>query len=759
LQYLNFADYAVMAIYSGILVVMAIYLQRKATENLEAYFLAGRELPWWALGVSGMTNFLDMTGTMVIVSFLYMLGPRGLFIEFRGGAVLVLAFMMLWTGKWHRRSNCMTGAEWYIYRYGRGSMAQAARVITAVGGVVLNMAMLAYLIQGAGTFLSMFLPYSPKTCALAMVALTTLYTLMSGFYGVVYTDLFQSGIILVSVVVIIIMAVGAVAGYDGNLDELAYQVTGAEQWTSSVPSFVTPMPKGYEQYKYLFVFAMFYLLRNILGGMGTGADPRYFGARNERECAKLTFFWTWLMTFRWPMMMGLAVLGLFLMRDLFPDQSVIQQSEIAIKRHILSEAKPDQTFDLERAATVAEEIPRGEWEGLMKKAAAGNLAAVDPEAAEKLVKVFGPDWQPQLQRLVEQDKAVKEVIPKNRWEDKLADIVHNQDKYPTLVAELKSTLGDKWVSRLNMISWEGTINPERILPAVIAMNVPMGWRGLFIISLVAAAMSTFSPTVNTTVALFTRDIYQAFFRPKAGNRELMWASYGFGTLLVAGGFGMAYTTSSINDIWDWIIMGLGGGLAMPGLLRLYWWRFNAGGVVVGTFVGLVGAIVDRALATLGILVMPSWVEFLVVTGIGLIGCIVGTYLTEPTDPRLVKRFYHTTRPFGLWGPLKKTLDPDVRRNMEREHFYDIVSVPFALLWQITLFLLPMQALIGTWKAFGVTFALFAASLVGLYFLWWRNLPPDTEVPGKPFDPTAVEFDDEPVAVPVPVPAGASEPRR
>jgi Na+/proline symporter len=66
---------------------------------MEDYFLGGRQLPWWALGVSGMASFLDLTGTMIITSFLFMMGPRGLFVEFRGGAVLVLALMMLWSGK------------------------------------------------------------------------------------------------------------------------------------------------------------------------------------------------------------------------------------------------------------------------------------------------------------------------------------------------------------------------------------------------------------------------------------------------------------------------------------------------------------------------------------------------------------------------------------------------------------------------------------------------------------------------------------
>ena len=62
------------------------------------------------LGMAGMASWFDLTGTMIITSFLYMLGPKGLFIEFRGGAVLILAFLICYTGKWNRRSGCMTGA-------------------------------------------------------------------------------------------------------------------------------------------------------------------------------------------------------------------------------------------------------------------------------------------------------------------------------------------------------------------------------------------------------------------------------------------------------------------------------------------------------------------------------------------------------------------------------------------------------------------------------------------------------------------------
>ena len=562
--------------------------------------------------------------------------------------------MLLWTGKWHYRSQCMTPAEWNIYRFGSTTGAKVTRLLGVVFGTAFTVAMLAYLIKGAGAFLSMFLDFRPEVCAVMMVGLTTLYTLMSGFYGVAFTDLFQSGIILVAVVAITVLALGKVMGYEGDLGALAAQVTGNAQWMSSVPHLSTPMPRGYEEFQPVLLLAGGYLFRQVLGGMGTGADPRYFGARNERECGLLTYFWTWLMTFRWPLMMGFAVLGIFLVHDTFPDQKVLADAATTIKQ--------------------------------------------SPE----VVQQYGPN------------------VGKNRWEDVIANVIQHQDRFPGLVGNMKTLLGnDKWQEKAMLVGYEGGVNPERILPAVILTNIPAGWRGLFLVALVAAAMSTFSPTVNMCVALFTRDIWQGFLRPKASTRELMMSSYAFGVILVLGGFAMAYTSESINDIWDWIIMALTAGYAIPGLLRLYWWRFNAGGSNVGVAVGLIVAIAQRAIAPN----MGPMEKFVLVTGLAFVGTIVGTYCFPPTERRVLEHFYTTTRPFGLWGPLKACLEPNVRRAMEREHFYDIAALPFALGWQITLFLLPMQLIIMAWQSFAVTLVIFLVCLLGVHFLWYKHLPP------------------------------------
>lgn len=650
MENLNPLDYLVIILYFSMLVGLGLYLKKKASASMDDYFLGGRQLPWWLLGFSGMGHFLDIAGTMLIISFLYLLGPRGMFIEFRGGAVLILPVWLLWAGKWHRRSGCMTGAEWMSFRFGDDIGGHFARVACAASRVAFTVGMLAYMVKAVGLFFSMFLPFPPLVCSLMLIGVATLYTMVSGFYGVVITDLVQSTIILIGVFTISIMAFMRIESPEA-LGALAQQITGSTEWLSSKMSWRTTMPAGaeYEAFQSLAMFGIFYLLRMLVGATGEADDPKYFGARSDRECGQLTFLWTWLVMFRWPMMMGFAVLGLFLVRDMFPDQAVLAQAATAIK------------------------------------------------------EVF-PD------------------LAKAQWAETLSAIRLHPDQYPDLVTTLQNLLGENWSNKLNLVGFEGIVDPERILPGVVLFMIPKGLRGLILVSLIAASMSTFDSTVNRGIGYFVRDIYQRYLRPQAGTRELIYTSWAFGVCMVIVGFTLGYFVRSVNAIWGWIMMGLLGGLLVPMTLRFFWWRFNGTGFAVGTVVGLSGAILAKTLgAGIDFLNDDRWL-FCVTFTIGLIGTLIGTYLSKPTDRRILENFYKKTRPFGLWGPLKESLDPQTRTTMEAEHRNDLLALPFNVMWQITLFLLPMQLVIHAYRSFVVTAVIFVISLVGMYWFWYRNLP-------------------------------------
>jgi SSS family solute:Na+ symporter len=724
LEYLNALDYVAIVAYLLIVLLVGVVLSRRASQSLEDYFLGGRKLPWWAMGMSGTASWFDITGTMLIVSFLYMLGPRGIYVEFRGGAVLVLAFMLAFTGKWHRRSGCITAAEWMEYRFGTSTGAQFARLVSALGPILMTIGMLAYLVKGVGPFLNTFIPgLSPNQCALIMIVVATAYTAASGFYGVVITDVIQTLIIFIAVAVVTTMAIDHASDVP-NLNAFAQSVTGMKNWTRSAPSWHVEMPPGYERFNALTWFAFFYLVSNVIKGLGSGGDQRYFGARNERECGLLSFLWGFLIMFRWPMMMGFALLGLFLVNDLFPDHAAIKQTEIAAKKAILAKMGRADEFDLDAAAAAEQILPKHRWtEALARGESDPTLANVADLSS--FYAALGPDWRDKLEFLIDQDKKINTLLPQAKWQEHLTSITKSPDQYPPEhIGTIKRLLGNDWKRKLMMIGHEGVINPERILPAVLLDRIPMGFRGLLLVALLAASMSTFDSTVNWAAGYFTRDVYQRFVRRTASNRELITASYVFVVAMVACGYMLGLYARNIDRIWSWIIMSLTAGMAIPLIIRLYWARFNAGGVVASTLVGLVLAFIQYRFYR----DMDERVVFVAVSLITFAAAIIGTYLTKPTDPAVLEHFYKTTRPFGLWGKLKATLDPDLRKATEREHRNDMLTAPIALVWQVTLFILPMQLVIRQWRAFAITAVIFAVASTLLYKIWYKNLPPPEPAP-------------------------------
>ena len=305
-------------------------------------------------------------------------------------------------------------------------------------------------------------------------------------------------------------------------------------------------------------------------------------------------------------------------------------------------------------------------------------------------------------------------------------------------------MGEGWAQKLDLVSYEGIVNAERIMPSVLLYRIPAGFRGLILVTLIAASMSTFDMTMNKASAMFTNDIYRRFFRPTAKNRELLTATYVFCGTIVAIAFALAYFIADINTIWGWITMGLWSGIGMPLLLRFYWWRFNGAGYAAGVAGGLLAAVVVLLIDTF-FMPLSEVTQFLILTPISLLCAISGTYLAEPCGRKVLENFYRKTRPFGFWGPLRATLPEHVRQAMATEHRNDLLALPCAFVWMVTMYLLPMQLVIKQYQASAVTLLLFLTSSVGVYRFWFANLPPKNEVAGSsdecgPADPDAPDSD-------------------
>lgn len=650
MNHLTPIDLTIIIGYLVITVGVGLAMSRKASKNMDAYFLGGRSLPWYLLGVAGMANWFDLAGTMIITSFLFLLGPRGLFVEFRGGACLMLAFLIAYAGKWHRRSGCMTGAEWMTYRFGTTTAANALRIVQASVGIVSSVMMLAYLIRGASLFLGMTLPFPPMYSTIGLLIITSLYTVSAGFYGVVVTDLIQGVLVMCACLIIAVTAFHLVPSSQ-SLADTAAAVTHNFDWTSSTPAWHVYMPADRAQYEPLIKMMFFYLLCQCLYGAGSGWETRYFGARSDRDCGLQSALQGVTVAFRWPMMIGFAIMGIYLVHSAYPDVTAAQRAADVIHKAI-------------------------------------------------------PD------------------IGTGLWHDKTSDIINHPQQYASLVPNLKEILGDEWTTKLHLVGEKGTVDPEQILPAVVLGVIPPGLRGVLLVAMFSAMMSAKNGTVNTASAFFVRDIYQNWLRPKAQNFELMLTSYISTLSIIALGFVFGIKAASINDLWGWIIMSFNAGGLAPAVLRLYWGRCNAWGMFGGLLLGGIGAVAQRVFAH----DMQEWLSFTIMTSLSFVGTIGFSLATPPTAMAVSRRFFRTTRPFGLWGKWIDELPTDERAKVKREHRNDILTVPFALLAQVTLFLMPMQILVKTYHAFFMTLPLFLIGITGMYFFWWKALPdPSTDI--------------------------------
>ena len=594
-------DYGIVAVYLTAIVAIGLYLQRKASAGIDSYFLGNRSLPWWALAASGMSSNLDISGTMIIAALIYALGAKGFYIEIRGGVTLIMAFLMIYMGKWNARSKVMTLAEWMELRFGKDTQGQTARLISAISSIIMTIAMVTYFALGGGKFLDKFLGIenylglpSEFWAASVLITIAMIYTVASGLYGVVWTDVFQGVLIFSAIMYMAVRAWGitlpdeftiSLPMFDGGFQRFT---TTFKEWSSVLPKFTLGIDNA-SQYKIYNLFGIaisFYLFKVILegaGGTGNYMLQRFFAVRNDREAGLLSVAWIFLLSFRWIFIGAIAVIGISL-----------------------------------------------------------GTAVVDPEL---------------------------------------------------------------------------------VLPTVIE-TIPVGVKGFLIAGLMAAGMSTFDSTVNAGAAYWVKDIYQLYINKNASRKQLMGQSYLASILIVVIGLSLMLVFKNINEVWGWITMSIGSGMLIPMLLRWYWWRMNGYGFAIGTVSGMVAAIIFKTIAPAGV---TEYTMFMVSSSMSLIGTILGTLLTSPTDDKVLLDFYKITRPFGSWGRFKNQMSPEQQSGIESENKRDIISTIMAVPWQVVFFLFMLSLIFKTWLNVSILGILLVVLTTGLYYTWYRHLSTEVKI--------------------------------
>ena len=76
----------------------------------------------------------------------------------------------------------------------------------------------------------------------------------------------------------------------------------------------------------------------------------------------------------------------------------------------------------------------------------------------------------------------------------------------------------------------------------------------------------------------------------------------------------------------------------------------------------------------------------------------------------------------MWGNFKEMLDPETRAKVNSEHFYDILSLPFVMVWHYMMLLLPVLLVIGNKREFIGGAVILAVAMAGMWQFWYKKLP-------------------------------------
>ncbi len=182
-------DWLVIILYGILTVVLGLWYSRRAGKNIEEYFIAGRTLPWWIAGTSIAATYFATDAPLLAAGLVRQHGIYANWLwwyEAAGVMMLVFFYAKLW-----RRANIITDAEFIELRYS-GKPASILRVFTALyHGLLKNMVVMGFVLLAMMKFSSVILGFDPLYTLIIIVFVALIYTVSSGLYGVVYTDLLQ----------------------------------------------------------------------------------------------------------------------------------------------------------------------------------------------------------------------------------------------------------------------------------------------------------------------------------------------------------------------------------------------------------------------------------------------------------------------------------------------------------------------------------------------------------------------------------------
>ena len=179
-------DWLIIFLFFVISLGIGIYVSKSSGQSANEFFLSGRSMPWWLLGLSMVATTFSTDTPNLVTDIVRTNGVSGNWVWWAfliTGLLTVFVYAKLW-----RKSNVNTDLEFYELRYG-GKPASFLRKFRAIYlGIIFNVITMSAVTLAAIKIGGIMLGLEPWETVITAGLVTVTFSAIGGFKGVVYTD-------------------------------------------------------------------------------------------------------------------------------------------------------------------------------------------------------------------------------------------------------------------------------------------------------------------------------------------------------------------------------------------------------------------------------------------------------------------------------------------------------------------------------------------------------------------------------------------
>jgi solute:Na+ symporter, SSS family len=253
---------------------------------------------------------------------------------------------------------------------------------------------------------------------------------------------------------------------------------------------------------------------------------------------------------------------------------------------------------------------------------------------------------------------------------------------------------------------------------IFAMNdfLPVGLKGLLVAAFFAAYMSTIATQLNWGTSYLINDFYRRFLNKDKTEKHYVFSSRITTILLMLASIVVTLFITRISGAWEFI-MEAGAGVGLVLILRWFWWRINAWSEISAMLTPFVVLPILKYYQ----IEFPTTLFYLV--SITTVVWVVVTFLTPPTDEKVLFSFYRRIHPGGaLWKKISVKL-PDVKG--DSGFFRMFLNWIFGVVLVYSILFGTGKLIFGDITAFIIYVAAAAVSIIVIYInlssLGWKSL--------------------------------------